>query len=408
MASAADLSFAPAHIPADLFWDHSLAAFNSELDDPFLAASRLLEGPPIFWARDAVQGRPGWIIARHGLLKEAFIDWEHFSSEGGMDLTKMLGVDWKLNPVNVDPPMHTIYRKVLTPFFTPKAVSHMEEAVRVTCDELIAKFEEKDGCDFVAEFAIPFPSLIFLRLMGMPLEMVNQFFAWEQNLLRGSSMEGRVKTAQDILAYLEFHLEQQKQQPATPLMENIMGARIEDGRPLTDGEILGMFYTFYVGGLDTVYATISWSMRYIAMRPEFQQFLRDNPDKLNKAVDEMLRLFSVVSTQRRVTRDFVFHGVEMKEDDLVVMPIFIACRDPAAYPDPHEADLDRKEPMLAFASGPHLCLGMHLARREIRIAIESFLNRFDDIHIPDGKTYTYHAGPTFNVDSLPLAWARKS
>ena len=90
------------------------------------------------------------------------------------------------------------------------------------------------------------------------------------------------------------------------------------------------------------------------------------------------------------------------------MKQIIAARDPEAYPNPHEADLDRKEAMLAFASGPHLCLGLHLARREIRIALESFLNRFDDIHIPEGAQYTYHAGSTFNVDSLPIAWTRKS
>ncbi|MFA7602586.1 MAG: cytochrome P450 [Novosphingobium sp.] len=407
MAETTNISFAPAHVPAELAWDGSLSEYNSQLDDPFLAASRLLDGPPLFWARDAVHGRPGWVIARHALLREAFIDWEHFSSEGGMDLTAMLGVDWKLNPVNVDPPMHTAYRKVLTPFFTPKAVGHMEAAVRATCDELIAGFEDKGGCDFVTDFAVPFPSLIFLRLMGMPLDMMRQFFAWEQNLLRGTTPEARVKAAREILDCLTFHLEQQKRKPATPLMENIMGARIEDGRPLADGEILGMFYTFYLGGLDTVYATVSWAMRYIATRPDFQRFLRDNPDMLPKAVDEMLRMFSVVSTQRRVTRDFTFHGVPMKENDLVIMPIYIACRDPVAYPDPHEADLDRKESLLAFASGPHLCLGMHLARRGLRIAIESFLCRFGDIHIPEGKAYSYHAGSTFNVDSLPLAWTRK-
>jgi cytochrome P450 len=407
MATAADMAFVPDHVPPELVWDDSLSRFNSELDDPFLAASRLIDGPPLFYARDGAQGRPGWVIARQALLAEAFMDWEHFSSEGGMDLTQMLGVDWNLNPVNIDPPMHTTYRKVLLPMFTPKSVGHMEQDVRETCNELIAKFEDQDGCDFVKDFAVPFPSMIFLRLMGMPQDMLNQFFTWEQDLLRGTSIEGRVKTGRDILEYLVYHLEQQKKQPATPLMESIMNARIEGGRPLTDGEILGMFYTFYVGGLDTVYATISWSMRYIAERPEFQQFLRDNPDKLNKSVDELLRLFSVVSSQRRVTKDFTWHGVEMKENDLVIMPIFIACRDPEAYPNPHEVDLKRKTQMLAFATGPHLCIGMHLARREIRVALETFLNRFDNIHIPEGAKYEYHAGPTFNVDSLPLAWTRK-
>jgi cytochrome P450 len=90
------------------------------------------------------------------------------------------------------------------------------------------------------------------------------------------------------------------------------------------------------------------------------------------------------------------------------MPIFIACRDPEAYPNPHEADLERTTPSLVFASGPHTCLGMHLARREIRIAIETFLKRFDHIHISDGETYVYNAGPTFNVDHLPIAWSRLS
>jgi len=407
MATVADISFAPDHVPPELAWNDSLARFTSELDDPFIAASRLLDGPPLIYARDGAQGRPGWVIARHALLKEAFIDWEHFSSEGGMDLTQMLGVDWNLNPVNIDPPMHTVYRKVLTPFFTPKAVSHMEEGVRETCDELISKFEDKGGCDFVKDFAIPFPSMIFLRLMGMPEDMLQQFFTWEQNLLRGTSIEARIRTGTEILNYLRYHLEQQKKKPATPLMENIINARILDGRPLNDGEILGMFYTFYVGGLDTVYATISWSMRHIATHPEFQQFLRDNPDKMDKAVLELLRLFSVVSSQRRVTKDFVWHGVQMKENDLVIMPIFIACRDPEAYPDPNEFHLGRDEQPLAFASGPHLCLGMHLARREIKIALETFLDKFDDIHIPEGAHYEYHAGTTFNVDSLPIAWTKK-
>jgi cytochrome P450 len=242
--------------------------------------------------------------------------------------------------------------------------------------------------------------------MGMPVEMAPQFFAWEQNLLRGVTMEERIATARAILAYLESHLAKQRVNPTTPLMEGIMSAWI-DGRPLDDGEVLGMFYTFYVGGLDTVYATISWSLRYLAMRPEFQKYLRANLSALPRAVDELARLFSVVSTQRRVSEDFTFHGVEMRKDDLVVMPIFIACRDPRAYPNPHEVDLERMTPTLAFANGPHTCLGVHLARRELRIAIETILTRFENIHIPAGESYAYHAGPTFNVDRLPLAWTRR-
>jgi cytochrome P450 len=333
MQDKATLSIFPPHVPAHLRWDHSLAQFNSELDDPFLAASRLHEGPPVIWARDAVQGRPGWVIVKAEYLEEAFIDWENFSSEGGMDLTAMLGVNWKLNPVNVDPPMHTAYRKILTPLFTPKVINHMEVAVRETCDRLISRFQHGNDCDFVQDFSIPFPSYIFVSLMGMPVDMVEQFFGWEQALLRGETMEERLAAGRQVLAYLEKHLAEQRKQPATALMEAIVGAELGD-RPLDDGEILGMFMTFYLGGLDTVYATLSWSMRHIATHPEYQQFIRDNPDMLSKVVDEYLRMFSVVSTQRRVARDCNFHGVEMKKDDLVVMPIFIACRDPVLPQSP--------------------------------------------------------------------------
>jgi cytochrome P450 len=357
----------------------------------------------VVWARDAVQGRPGWVIVKAEYLEEAFIDWEHFSSEGGMDLTALLGVDWNLNPVNIDPPMHTAYRKILTPLFTPKAINHMEAAVRETCDRLIARFQNRNECDFVQDFSIPFPSYIFLSLMGMPLGMVDQFFGWEQALLRGETIEERLTAGRQVLAYLEKHLAEQRRKPTTPLMEAIVCAEL-GGRPMNDGEILGMFMTFYLGGLDTVYATLSWSMRHIATRPQYQQFIRDNPDLLSKVVDEYLRMFSVVSTQRRVTNDYNFHGVEMKQDDLVVMPIFVACRDPEFYPNPHEAELGRKSRLLAFASGPHLCLGMHLARRELRIAIETFLSRFKAINIPEGRAYEYHAGPTLTLNHLPIAW----
>ena len=395
----------PSHVPPELFWDHSLAEFTSELDDPFMAASRLLDGPPVFYARDCANSRSGWVITRAELLEEAFVDWENFSSEGGMDLSRMLGVDWNLNPVNYDPPRHTAYRKVLLPFFTPRAINHMEAAVRETCDMLMAKLDGRDGCDFVREFSIPFPTYIFLSLMGMPIEMADEFFGLEQALLRGETLEARVGAARQILVHLENHLAEQCKQPTTPLVEAIINAEM-DGRKFNDGEILGMFYTFYLGGLDTVYATLSWTMRYIATHPDYQQFMRDNPDKMPKVVDEFLRMFSVVSTQRRVTRDITFHGVAMKENDLVLLPIFVACRDPQFYADPHEAQLGRHGRLLAFASGPHLCLGMHLARRELRIAIESFLGRFANIRIPDGETYKYHAGTTFTMDNLPLVWDR--
>ena len=127
----------PAHVPPDLFWDHSLAEFNNQLDDPFLAASRLLDGPPLFYARDAVQGRPGWVIARHALLKEAFMDWEHFSAaKVAWTCRMMLGVDWNLNPgQHRSAQAHPISQDSDCRSSRPRPSAIWKQAVRDTCDD---------------------------------------------------------------------------------------------------------------------------------------------------------------------------------------------------------------------------------------------------------------------------------
>jgi cytochrome P450 len=393
----------PAHVPAHLVWDHSLEAFCHELDDPFVAASRLHEGPDVFWTTDSGHGRQAWVITRHALQQEAFGDYAHFTSQGGTGFEQMLGVSWRLIPIDFDPPQHSLYRQVLNPFFTPGKVSELDSAVRSVCDSLVAAFEHRGSCEFAGEFATPFPSYVFLALMGMPIDRAPQFVAWERSLTHGADTAERVGAARAVCDYLTGFVKAQRANPTTDLMKGIMAARI-DGRPLADEEILGMVHTFYFGGLDTVYSTLGWILRHLATHPDLQQRLREHPELLPQAVDEFLRAFSVVSTRRCVTEDFVFHGVQMKKGDLVVLPLYLAGRDPQTHANPHEIDLDRRSGRLSFASGPHHCLGAHLARRELRIALETFLSRFRNIHIPPGESYDYHAGVTFGVDRLPLAW----
>jgi cytochrome P450 len=126
------------------------------------------------------------------LQQEAFVDYEHFTSEGGSGLNQMLGVDWRLIPLDYDPPHRSPYRKVLNPLFSPKAVSALEGLIRETCNRLIARFADRGGCEFIGEFAIPFPSYIFVALVGMPVEEAPQFLAWEEGLLRGKTLQDRI------------------------------------------------------------------------------------------------------------------------------------------------------------------------------------------------------------------------
>lgn len=382
-----------------------MRAYAQELDDPFLAVSRLHDGPDIFYARDISQERPGWVLTRHALQQEAFLDHERFSSKGGSGLDKLLGSDFRLVPIDYDPPEQTAFRKIINPFFTPSAVTELEAPVRETCNRLIAQFEDNGGCEFIEDFAVQFPSYVFLSLVGLPIEEAPRFLAWEAALLRGETFQERAEAALAVFNYLRTFAQEQRARPSNSLLAGIVNAEI-DGRTITDTEILGILYTFYVGGLDTVYSTLGWIMRHLAQNQTLQQRLRKNRDLLSNAVEEFGRAYSVVSTQRRVVTDMVFHGVEMREGDLVLLPLFLAGRDPQAWENPHDVDFARRPKALTFANGPHVCVGRFLARREIRIALEEFLTRFDNIHIPLGESYAFHTSPVFGVDRLPLAWRK--
>ena len=394
----------PDHVPGELFLDQSYEAFCLAGDDPYLAISRLHEGPGIVWCADIQFGEPGWLVTRHDYVQEVFTDWEHFSSD--YRALEPLGITWKLNPIEFDPPRHHYYRKILNPFFTPVKLREMEKPVQDACDSLIAEFGDRGGCEFISEFGEKFPSHIFLDLMGMPRERLDDFLEWERGMLRGRDQNERAQALLAVLQYMQQFVREQMQNPTTALMKGIVTARYNDERPLTEEEILGMCYLFYIGGLDTVYSVLGWILRHLAHDRPLQQRLRNNPDHIPRAIEEFLRAFGVATPTRRAREDYDFHGVQLKAGELVKPSTPAAGRDPRAYEEPHKIDIDRNSRHLTFATGPHICLGMHLARREIRTVLETFLSRFDNIRIPEGEKCEYHTGGVFGVDRLPLAWDR--
>jgi cytochrome P450 len=195
----------------------------------------------------------------------------------------------------------------------------------------------------------------------------------------------------------------QRRDPQTELMRIILAGEV-DGKPLSEMDVLGTVFLLYLGGLDTVYSSLGWIFRHLALDQALQQRLRDKPEEIPKAVDEFERTYAVTRMTRTVAKDLTFHGVEMRKGEIVVVPLYIAARDPAVYTNPHTVDIDRKPRYITFGTGPHTCLGVHLAKREIRMSIEAFLSNFRSIRIPDGESYEYHTGSVFGVDRLPLEW----
>jgi cytochrome P450 len=394
---------APQHVPPELVWDHSFAEFLDQLDDPFLAGGRLHQGPGIIWATNANYGMPAWIFTRHGLIEEGFADYEKFSSARGPMTASIMDPSWLLLPVEADRPAHSYYRQVLQPFFTPAAMAARAAEVQGLCDSLIDRFVERGNCEFMSEFASILPNAIVVSLMGLPQEMLPQFLRWEDAVIHDPERSGRMAAGAAIIDYLKSFIAGQQAGPRSPLIEGVLSGRLEE-RPFNDAEILGICYLLFVAGLDTVFNSLGWIMRQLATDQALQTRLRNNPQDIPAAVEEFTRAFGVSAPMRTVVKDMVFHGVEMRKGEDVMLPTFLAGRDPRAYPNPHMIDIDRNPRPVTFGRGPHVCIGIHLAKREMKVMIESFLLRMKNIRLPEGTKLEYQTISTIGIHRLPLVW----
>jgi cytochrome P450 len=402
-------AYVPAHVPDELVWDHDLNAFARALDDPYRLGDHLRKtGKPMLYTRGATRGQPGWVPTTFAVMNDIFMDAQSFSSEGNVGIAEMLGMKHGLIPLEVDPPLHRPLRMVMQPILGPGPVAKLEPMVRGVCRELMGAFESAGGCDFMGDFATLFPAHVFLELTGLPPELLPQFFKWEHDFIRGTSLEPRLAAIRAIRDYLASFIDKRRKgetQPRNDIFDAVLNAEVQ-GRPLLWDEVMGICMTFYLGGLDTVIASLGWHMHYLATDAELQRRLAAQPDLIPGAVDDLYRAFGVTTTRRYVKRDVEFKGVTMKKGDRILMPTSIAGRDPAKFADPDCVDPERRPHGMTFATGIHSCIGMHLARREARYVLEEFLSRFRNIRIAAGKRPQWQTNGTWSFEYLPLEWDR--
>lgn len=396
----------PGHVPSELVWDNDLPAFSEQFANPYVALSEEFHnGPDIRWVTSMVHNRQGWFLTRHADQAEVFLNPEVFSSRTSADLCDLLGVSWRMIPNETDPPAHLMYRRILQPWFQPSVINKMDQGMRESCRKLLDKFAPRGEGDFCSEFGVLFPSQIFLQLMGMPVELLDQFLVWEHEIMRGETGEVRLGALTAVVDYMSEYMKEKQRNPTEgDLASYIATVRLDGGRLLTEEEIKGITLVLYVGGLDTVASSIGWYLMALARNPELQDQLRQDPSLIPNAVEELLRAYGVTIMIRHVTRDTEFRGLTMRKGDLVTLPQFLASRDPRAFSDPHKIDFTRKARNLTLGTGPHNCLGIHLAKREIRIALEEWLARCKNIRIADEEGIRWQAPGVWGVTQLPLKW----
>jgi cytochrome P450 len=333
---------------------------------------------------------------------------EYFSNEvEGMELGEQ-----PLLPLQVDPPLHTQYRRLLNPRFVPREIEKLEPDVRTLVGELLDGFVDKGRCDFHEDFATPLPSGIFLALMGLPLDDLPLFLQWRDNTIRPDvepgDMEGaaaiRKQTAHEVTEYFREAINERKsREPDDRLFSQIIHATI-DGRSLTETELLGIAHLLLLGGLDTVTATLDCMITYLANHPDRRRQLVDNPALIPKAIEELLRYETpVMIVPREMKQDMELGGVSLNAGEGVTLVLGAANLDDDEFADPG-VDFDRpNNKHVAFGGGHHLCLGAHLARLELRVALEEFHARIPNYRIPTGTELRFSPGIR-QADSLPLEW----
>lgn len=396
----------PSHVPDALVREWELGLHVPTDEDPFAEViPRLHEGPrAIFALRSNQLGSPSWVFRRDEDIRAIYLDTETFSSHASSRVSWTIGEDWDLIPVEIDPPRHRAYRSLLNPLFLPKRMALFEEQVRSAARHFVDQIVEKGECDFIADFALPFPITVFLGLMDLPIDGMDRFVGYEQDFLHDPDVAVKSRAMIAITTLLKEAMADRRRRPGDDFISFLVAAEI-DGRKLTESEILATAVNFYLGGLDTVTSLMGWQFRHLAQHQDDQARLRGEPDLLPKGLEELIRAFAPVSTHRLCTREVEFGGVTIMPGDLVMVSTPLAGRDPEMYDRPNEIQLSRGNSRhMTFAFGPHHCIGAHLARRELSVALEEVLPRFRNFRLKSDAVPRWHYGAILGLETLPLEW----
>ena len=352
----------------------------------------------------------GAIVSHRADIDEVFRRPEIFSSN-------MSAVDLKnvrpMIPLQIDPPEHKKFRKILDPLFAPKQMKALEEPVAQLVNELLDRIEGKDEIDFTQSFSVPFPSQVFLTLLGLPLEDLPLFIKMKDGIIRPDHVVGKPRDheetqayqkeiADSLYAYFDKVLDEREVERRDDLLSRFLDTEV-DGHRLTRNDILDICFLFLIAGLDTVSASLDCFFGYLAEHPEQRQLIIDDPSIIPAVVEELLRWETpVIGVARVAVQDTEISGCPIKAGEHVMALIGSANTDEAEFPDADDVRFDREvNRHLAFGGGVHRCLGSHLARLELRIALREWHARFPDYAVKPGAELNYTAGIR-SLDTFPM------
>jgi cytochrome P450 len=344
----------------------------------------------------------GVILSRKADIDEAFRRPDVFSSNAD---ALNIGNVRPLIPLQIDPPDHVRYRRLLDPLFAPKRMAALESRTAALVNRLIDRFAGRGECDLVREFTIPLPSEVFLTMFGLPLEELETFLRMKDGIIRppGDAEEQaahRRATADEMYAYFNTVLDARTADPRDDILSGFL--QVDD---LSREEILDICFLLMIAGLDTVTASLDCFFAYLAQHPSDRDQLVADPALVPNAIEELFRWETPVTGVPRIAvQDVELGGTAVKAGEQVMVLLGSANTDGTEFPDADRVDFGREvNRHLAFGGGVHRCLGSHLARLELRVALREFHARIPRYRLADGTVLEYTAGIR-SLASLPLVW----
>ncbi|MGH8986830.1 MAG: cytochrome P450 [Acidimicrobiia bacterium] len=353
-----------------------------------------------------------WLPVRHEHVSAVAYDTEHFTSRsvvvsevrpGPDDLPAPIGL---APPITSDPPFHALARRLLLPAFSPKRIREFEPFTRELCQELLEAVAGKEEVDAATEYAQDIPLRVIVKMLGFPQEDADIFRRFIRMVLEDVDASAEERRAQaetgEIDAYINDRIAEHVAEPRDDLTSFLLDAEL-DGQKLDPAHVRGTMILLMIAGIDTTWSAIGASLWHLARHAEDRTRLAAEPERTPTAVEEFLRAYAPVTMARLVADDFEFRGCPMKEGDWVLLPFPAANRDPAVFSDADKVVLDRAENRhAAFGLGIHRCIGSNLARMELRIALEEWMQRHPNFELADPAQVTWSAGQVRGPRSIPV------
>jgi cholest-4-en-3-one 26-monooxygenase len=372
---------------------------------------------PVQWHPDPAGFAEGfWSVTRYDDCVDVNRDYEHFSSyrSGALfnDMEEEALEQQRMMMLNMDPPMHTRYRRLVNKGFTPRMIRDLEAQVVTAADAIIDSVCERGSADFVEDISAELPLQVIADLMGVPQDDRHLVFDWSNRMIGSEdseyqeSADAAGQAAMELFAYADELCEKKRLDPHKDLFSVLTQAEIE-GDQLSQIELDMFFMLLAVAGNETTRNLISGAMVAFFDHPEQWAKLRADRSLLPSAVEEMLRFVTpVMHFRRQAVADLVMADQRISEGDKVVFWHTSANRDESVFSDPNAFDITRSpNNHMAFGGGgPHFCLGANLARMEIRVMFDRLLDRIPDIRL-DGEVQRLRSNFINGVKHIPVAFA---